>query len=104
MNACTLIGAGVFGVVVAGLANISVVGFIWVARWLSGLPRNRPPKRFQVPPLFTGMFERVLAYTVFFSACQRRTPFWELGLSSSLRLTGSDFSMENVEEGSVKKS
>ena len=90
MNTCTFIGAGVFGVVVAGLANIPVVGFIWFARWLSGLPRKRPPKAIQVPPFFTGMFERVLAYAVFFSASRRRTPFWELGLSSSLRLTGSD--------------
>jgi hypothetical protein len=32
---CTIIGAGVFGVVDAILANIPVVGFVWFARWAS---------------------------------------------------------------------
>jgi hypothetical protein len=35
VSICTIIGAGVFGVVDAILANIPVVGFAWFARWAS---------------------------------------------------------------------
>jgi hypothetical protein len=67
---CAFIGAGVFGVVVALIANVPVVGFIWFVRWLSGLRRKRNPKDVGVPPLIVGTFERVLAYTIFFIGVQ----------------------------------
>jgi len=66
VSICAFIGAGVFGVAVALIANVPVLGFIWIVRWLSGLPRKRNPKDVGVPPLIVGTFERILAYALFF--------------------------------------
>jgi O-antigen/teichoic acid export membrane protein len=70
VNICVFIGAGVFGVVVALIANVPVLAFIWFARWLSGLRRKRNPRDVGVPPWLTGTFERLLAYTIFFIGVQ----------------------------------
>lgn len=66
MSICTIIGAGVFGLAVALIANLPVKWFMSLTRLLSGLPRERPPKKIQVPPEFLGTFERLLAFALFF--------------------------------------
>ena len=66
MTACRSIAVSLFALIVAALANFPTVWFIWLVRLLSGLPRKRERKDIAVPTLLTGMFERLLAFTLFY--------------------------------------
>ena len=99
MSACSFIGAGDFWRGGRRTRKHPRCGiYLGCSAWLSGLPRNRPPKRFQVPPLFTGMFERVLAYTVFFLGVSEAYTILGAWIVVKLASNWQRLSMENVSE------
>jgi small-conductance mechanosensitive channel len=61
VSICAFIGAGVFGVAVALIANVPVLGFIWFVRWLSGLPRKRNPKDVGLDEAYTILLAWIVA-------------------------------------------